>query len=143
MREVYMPKSHLPTAPLSLRRALVEASRGYQWERVDNLAPLASEMDPRGLILTLGRTSLSENPHIRTALMTAWSYMEPTTRQHQTIHLRRALEIMENDDYAPAAMWAAVTAARYYVSPGFTKVAKAALKDFSARILTMDSWGGR
>lgn len=134
---------NLPTNPEQLTEALIKAASEEDWDQVDAIAPIATKMPAERLIRFLGEASWSDNPNVRDAVMTAWSYLEPQTPPLKLIHLRRALKVMLEDPAECPAVWAAVTIARYAdESNPLETIACPSLKEFEIRIAEMDKQEG-
>lgn len=127
-----------PQNPEQLLEAVEIAAAKQDWEEVDRLVPFASQMDGDRLVVVVRASTRDENNDFRDAAMTLWSFITPVGREARIKHFRRALEIMMGDDHECAAVWAAVTVARYAEDEEFWASATEALRRFRERVSLMD-----
>lgn len=134
-----------PTTPEQLVGIIVKAAGEEDWDTVDEIAPLAEGMFPEQLMTLLKPHVLSPNDNVRDAAMTLWSFLDlrkAVFSQAQRIHFKTALKVMKEDLHECAAIWAAVTVARYADDEKFGVVACESLSGFRKRIKKMDEKEG-
>jgi len=127
----------LSTTPKELIAAVKEAAGKQDWDAVDKLAPLAAGMSGDTLVSLALEATWDKNDDVRDAAMTLWSFANPTPFG-RNIHFVRAYSVMLRDPHESAAIWAAVTVARYLDSNDLGSMAKTGLAEFKERIEQMD-----